>query len=234
MHATATAPTPPRSGRPCRSACTRPASARASTSTGRSATRRSVPATSPPSSRASTRSSRAPCTRRGSCATTRCTSGSIPRTSSASGSASGATRRIPAEPVLAVPRPLEAPRQGLTFSPAVVVAALLTVFIAVFAVFIGIQLVRFAKPPTIAVTDPAQAVIDVAEDATSYTLPRHVDPEGHREHHGAGPERAVPDHRRCRRALEPGRRAPPRAATSSTSTRSTPTPARRRSRPSGC
>ena len=77
---------------------------------------------------------------------------------------------IPAEPVLAVPQPLEAPRQGLTFSPAVVVAALLTVLIAVFAVFMGVQLIRFAKPPTLAVTDPTTAVIDVAEDATSYTL----------------------------------------------------------------
>ncbi|HEU0244214.1 MAG TPA: helix-turn-helix domain-containing protein, partial [Candidatus Limnocylindrales bacterium] len=77
---------------------------------------------------------------------------------------------VPAEPVLAVPRPLEAPRQGLTFSPIVVVAALLTIFIGVFAVYIGIQLVRFAKPPTIAVTTPATAVIDVGEDATEYTL----------------------------------------------------------------
>jgi cytoskeletal protein RodZ len=77
---------------------------------------------------------------------------------------------IPAEPALAVPKPLEAPRQGLTFSPAVVVAALLTVLIAVFAVFLGVQLIRFAKPPTLAVTDPATAVIDVAEDATAYTL----------------------------------------------------------------
>ncbi len=77
---------------------------------------------------------------------------------------------IPAEPVLAVPKPLTAPRAGLVFSPVVIVAALLTVLIAVFAVYIGIQLVRFAKPPTLAVTSPAQAVIDVAEDATSYTL----------------------------------------------------------------
>jgi cytoskeletal protein RodZ len=77
---------------------------------------------------------------------------------------------IPAEPVLAVPKPLVAPRQGLTFSPVVIVAALLTVLIGVFAVYIGIQLVRFAKPPTLAVTSPSQAVIDVPEDTTSYTL----------------------------------------------------------------
>jgi cytoskeletal protein RodZ len=77
---------------------------------------------------------------------------------------------IPAEPVLAVPKPLAAPRQGLTFSPVLIVAALLTVLIAVFAIYIGVQLVRFAKPPTLTVTSPAQAVIDVAEDSTTYTL----------------------------------------------------------------
>ena len=77
---------------------------------------------------------------------------------------------IPAEPVLTVPKPLAAPRQGLTLSPVIIVAALLTVLIAAFAVYIGVQLVRFAKPPTVAVTDPAQAVMDVAQDATSYTL----------------------------------------------------------------
>jgi cytoskeletal protein RodZ len=74
------------------------------------------------------------------------------------------------EPVINVPRPLAAPRQGLTFSPVIIVAALLTVLIAVFAVYLGIQLVRFAKPPTLAVTSPATAVIEVAEDATQYTL----------------------------------------------------------------
>ena len=77
---------------------------------------------------------------------------------------------IPAEPVLAVPKPLAAPRQGMTFSPVVVVAALLTVLIVVFGVYMGIQLVRFAKPPTLAVTSPSQFVIDVPEDTTTYTL----------------------------------------------------------------
>jgi cytoskeletal protein RodZ len=77
---------------------------------------------------------------------------------------------VPPEPVLAVPRPLEAPRKGLTFSPVIVIAALLTILIGVFAVYLGLQLVRFAKPPTIAVTTPATAVVEVAEDATQYTL----------------------------------------------------------------
>ena len=74
------------------------------------------------------------------------------------------------EAVLDVPRPLQAPRQGLTFSPVIVVAALLTVLIGVFAVYLGIQLVRFAKPPTLAVTSPVTAVVEVGEDATEFTL----------------------------------------------------------------
>ncbi len=78
--------------------------------------------------------------------------------------------QVPAEPALSVPRPLAAPRQGLTFSPVIVVAALLTVLIAAFAVYMGVQLVRFAKPPTLAITNPSQAVIDVAEDTTTYSF----------------------------------------------------------------
>ncbi len=77
---------------------------------------------------------------------------------------------IPSEPVLDVLQPLEAPRQGLTFSPAIVVAALLTVLIVTFVAYLGLQVVRFAKPPTLAVTSPAQAVMDVAEGTASYTL----------------------------------------------------------------
>jgi hypothetical protein len=72
--------------------------------------------------------------------------------------------------VLDVPRPLQAPRQRITFSPVIVVAALLAVLIGVFAVYLGIQLVRFAKPPTLAVTSPVTAVVEVAEDATEFTL----------------------------------------------------------------
>ncbi len=77
---------------------------------------------------------------------------------------------IPAEPVLTVPKPIAAPRQAFTFSPVIIVAALLTVLIALFAVYIFVQLVRFAKPPTLEVTNPATAVIDVAIDATTYTI----------------------------------------------------------------
>lgn len=79
-------------------------------------------------------------------------------------------QQVPSEPVLAIPKPLAAPRQGLTFSPVIIVAALLTILIAAFAVYIGVQLVRFAKPPTLAITAPAQAVVEVDEDTTTFTL----------------------------------------------------------------
>jgi cytoskeletal protein RodZ len=73
-------------------------------------------------------------------------------------------------PVIAVPRPIAAPRQGLTFSPSIIVVALLTVFVLAFGAYLGIQVLRFAKPPSIAVTDPPSAVIDVDESTTTYTL----------------------------------------------------------------
>ena len=73
-------------------------------------------------------------------------------------------------PVLAVPRPMAAPRQGLTFSPSLVVFALLTLGVLAFGAYLGVQLLRFAKPPTIAVTNPATAVVEVDESATDYTF----------------------------------------------------------------
>ncbi len=76
----------------------------------------------------------------------------------------------PSEPVIVVPRPIVAPRQGLTFSPGLFVAILLVIGVAAFAVYLGLQLLRFAKPPTIAVTDPATAVTEVDDSTTTYTL----------------------------------------------------------------
>ena len=73
-------------------------------------------------------------------------------------------------PAIVERRPITAPGKGLTFSPGVIVAALLTVVVIAFGVYLGIQVLRFTKPPTIAVTKPATAVIDVDESTTSYTL----------------------------------------------------------------
>ena len=75
-----------------------------------------------------------------------------------------------AAPVIAVPRPITAPRPGLTFSPSIIVLAFLTVFVLAFGAYLALQVMRFAKPPSIAVTDPASAVIDVDDATTTYTL----------------------------------------------------------------
>ncbi len=75
-----------------------------------------------------------------------------------------------APPAIVVPRPIATPRKGMSFSPGLVVAALLVVVIAAFGVYLGIQVLRFAKPPTIAVTQPSTAVVDVDESTTTYTL----------------------------------------------------------------
>ena len=75
-----------------------------------------------------------------------------------------------APPAIVERRPITAPGKGLTFSPGVVVAALLTVVVIAFGAYLAIQVLRFTKPPTIAVTQPATAVFDVDESTTSYTL----------------------------------------------------------------
>jgi cytoskeletal protein RodZ len=82
------------------------------------------------------------------------------------------------QPVISVPRPIAAPRRGLTFSPSLIVFALLVALVIGFMVWLGFQLLRFSKPPTIAVSDPAVAVLEVDEDATSYLLEGTTIPGG--------------------------------------------------------
>jgi len=72
--------------------------------------------------------------------------------------------------VLSVPKPIVQPRAGLHFSPGIVVAALLTVLIIAIGAWLGVQVMRFAKPPTLAVTSPRDATLQLDENATSYTL----------------------------------------------------------------
>jgi cytoskeletal protein RodZ len=82
------------------------------------------------------------------------------------------------EPVIVPPRALSAPRQGLTFSPAILVAALMTVVLVAFIGYLAIQLLRFNKPPSISVSDPSSAVSDVADGTTSYVLRGTTIPRG--------------------------------------------------------
>jgi cytoskeletal protein RodZ len=71
---------------------------------------------------------------------------------------------------IVVPRALPAPRQGLHFSRSILWAALLTVVVIAFAAYLGVQALRFARPPTLSVSDPAAAVSTVDESASTYVL----------------------------------------------------------------
>ena len=75
-----------------------------------------------------------------------------------------------AAPVIVVPRPIAAPRKGLTFSPAVIVAAIMTVAVVAFGAYLVAQIQRYVEPPTIAVTNPRTAVLDVDESTESFVL----------------------------------------------------------------
>jgi hypothetical protein len=98
----------------------------------------------------------------------------------------------PPEPVIAVPRPLSPPRRGLTFSPGVVVAALLTVAVLLVGAYLTVQVMRFTKPPTISVTDPKTATLTLDEDTASYVLRGMTIPGGTVTIEIAGVPRQVP------------------------------------------
>jgi len=72
--------------------------------------------------------------------------------------------------VITVPRPLTTPRGGLTFSPGILVAVLLTIGVFAFGAYLAVQLLRFARPPTIGVSDPPRAVFDLPESETEYMV----------------------------------------------------------------
>jgi hypothetical protein len=78
--------------------------------------------------------------------------------------------RPPRRAALAVPRTLDAPPRQLTFSRSVLWAAGLTALVAAFGVYLGVQLLRYARPPTLVVTAPAVAVLTLDEAATFYVL----------------------------------------------------------------
>lgn len=74
------------------------------------------------------------------------------------------------EPIIVVPRGLDAPRPTITIGRGTVFAVLLAVGVVLFVGYLGVQLFRFSQPPSISITDPLNAVIDVDPSATSYTL----------------------------------------------------------------
>jgi len=78
--------------------------------------------------------------------------------------------QIGPEPLVVPPRPIAEPPRPLTFSPSVLVAALMTLGVAAFGVYLAVQLLRYAKPPELSVTNPATAVLDVTDGVTTYSL----------------------------------------------------------------
>lgn len=66
------------------------------------------------------------------------------------------------------PRPLAAPRRGLTFTRGVVVAALVTALFVAFIAFIGAQLVRFSESTPVAVA--GERVREIATNAETTVL----------------------------------------------------------------
>jgi cytoskeletal protein RodZ len=74
------------------------------------------------------------------------------------------------EAVIVPPRPIAEPARPLNFSVGVVVAALLTAGVVLFFIYLGAQLLRYSRPPDLAVTSPATAVYDVTDSTTTYRL----------------------------------------------------------------
>lgn len=93
-----------------------------------------------------------------------------------------------APPTISVPRPLTTPRQGLTFNRGVLAAAFLTLCVVAFGAYLAVQLLRFAKPPTIAVTSPPTAVFELPDSESQYTLRGTTSPGATVEIRAAGLE----------------------------------------------
>jgi hypothetical protein len=78
----------------------------------------------------------------------------------------GARRRA----AIAMPRPMNARGRQLALTPSVAWAALLAAGVAAFAVYLGVQLLRYARPPALVVTAPPTGVLTLDGAATSYVL----------------------------------------------------------------
>ncbi len=87
-------------------------------------------------------------------------------------------RIVPAEPVIIVPKGLPAPRKGLQVSTGLLVGTLVVVVAGLILAYLGFQLLRYGAPTSLAVSDPADAIVTVAEDATTYALRGTTVPRG--------------------------------------------------------
>ena len=73
-----------------------------------------------------------------------------------------------AERVSLVAKTLRAPRAGLTLTPGLLVGAVLTVAVIAFAGYVGVQFVRFAQPPELAVTRPSTVESTIDAETTTF------------------------------------------------------------------
>ncbi len=80
----------------------------------------------------------------------------------------GATRRRVKPAVVMPPQPMQAPRRSLTFTPGLLVGALLIFATLVFLGYWVVQVFRFAQPPTLAVDGPR--TIQAAPNVQQHTL----------------------------------------------------------------
>ena len=72
------------------------------------------------------------------------------------------------ERVSIVSRTLRAPRAGLTITPGLLIAGVLTLAVVAFGAYIALQFIRFVQPPALAVTQPAS--VESTIDAQTTTL----------------------------------------------------------------
>jgi cytoskeletal protein RodZ len=66
------------------------------------------------------------------------------------------------------PRPIAAPRRGLTISAGWIMAALVLLAVVAFVGYIGMQLMRFAETPAVALTDPPSLVSQVNAESVVF------------------------------------------------------------------
>ena len=139
--------------------------------------------------------------------------------------------QAPTEPVMVAPKAiLEAPRP-LTFSPSIVVAALMTFGVILFGAYLAVQLLRFAKPPTLEVRQPGDRDLRCRRVGDDVPAGGHGHGGSHRHRRGARAVAAVPGHGPAPMARGAWTSTSAAGRTSSTSMPWTPRRASRRRRP---
>jgi cytoskeletal protein RodZ len=77
-------------------------------------------------------------------------------------------QRASSAAMVAPPQPLTDPRRGFTFTPSLVVAAVLGLVVVLFVGYVGMQLFRFSQVPELSLDGPS--IVQVGQDKTSVQL----------------------------------------------------------------